>query len=201
MINSMNTAANNPQLPILIMVRGIPGSGKSFVASRLQQLIGPEKTVMLDPDAIDKNSPDYRTLVDELTQQDVDAKLHPYRYLRAQAYDGITTQKAVIWNQAFTDFTGLERTIIRLRDYAEEHSIHLPVLVVEVEIDEATAKQRVAARVNQGGHDVPIEAFGRFIEQYKTFAGHGYATVTINGNDAIDHSMSIVESALHKLDD
>lgn len=200
MINSMNTAVTQSlELPILIMIRGIPGSGKSHIASHLKQLIGKDKTAMIDPDAIDKNSPAYHALVDDLTQQGVDAKLHPYRYLRSQAYDGITAKKAVIWNQAFTDFTGLERTIIRLTDFAKEHSLHLPVLVIEVAIDEATAKERVAKRENEGGHGVPDEAFARFIDQYKSFAGNGYKTVTINGNDSAEASTDTIVAALETL--
>lgn len=186
-------------LPVLIMVRGIPGSGKSYIARHLQDAIGTEKTIAVDPDKIDKESSSYRELVDNLTQQGVDAKLHPYRYLRAQAYQGITDHKAVIWNQAFTDFTGLERTIIRLQEFAAEHSITLPVLVIEVEVAPSVAKERVAARAKSGGHNVPSEAFARFIDQYQTFAGNGYPTITINGDANVEQSIKAILAKLNNL--
>lgn len=186
-------------LPVLIMVRGIPGSGKSYIARHLQDAIGTEKTIAVDPDKIDKESSPYREFVNDLTQQGVDAKLHPYRYLRAQAYQGITNHKAVIWNQAFTDFTGLERTIIRLQEFATEHSITLPVLVIEVEVDPSVAKERVVARAKSGGHDVPNDVFARFIDQYQTFAGNGYPTITINGNADIQQSINAILTKLNDL--
>lgn len=186
-------------LPVLIMVRGIPGSGKSYIARHLQDAIGTKKTIAVDPDKIDKESSSYRELVNHLTQQGVDTKLHPYRYLRAQAYQGITEHKAVIWNQAFTDFTGLERTIIRLKEFATEHSITLPVLVIEVEVDPSVAKKRVATRAKNGGHNVPDEAFSRFIDQYQTFAGNGYSTITINGDADVHQSVKAILAKLNNL--
>ncbi|HEU5187615.1 MAG TPA: AAA family ATPase [Candidatus Saccharimonadales bacterium] len=185
--------------PTLIMIRGVPGSGKSYLAAGLQKAIGKEKATMLDPDKIDKTSEEYRIHSEALTKDGVDEKFHPYRFLRARAYGAITAHKIVIWNQAFIDFEGFKKTVDNLQAFATEHDTKLPTLVVEVEVGGHIAKARVADRAKQGGHDVPEEAFDRFIEQYRSFSEQGYDIVTINGEDDGAKSVAVVQKALAAL--
>jgi predicted ABC-type ATPase len=185
--------------PILIMVRGIPGGGKSYVTAKLREAIGRENVVVLDPDAIDHASDEYITHSQTLTSEGVDAKLHPYRFLRSAAYRGIEANKVIIWNQGFIDFDGFSKTVKNLQTYASDHGTTLPTLVVEVEVDAAIAKQRVAKRAATGGHDVPEEAFERFINGYKSFSNVGYTTVTIDGEASIDTSIAAIKHAFSNL--
>jgi predicted ABC-type ATPase len=185
--------------PTLIMVRGIPGGGKSYVAARLREAIGEEQVVVLDPDAIDKTSEEYKSLSEALTRDEVNEKLHPYRFLRSSAHIAITNNKTVIWNQGFIDLDGFNKTVVNLTAHATEQGKQLPTLVVEVEINGDTAKQRVAKRAAQGGHNVPEEAFERFIGQYRSFANEGYNTVTVNGQDDVSTSVATIMRALEKL--
>src|SRR5687767_12616624 len=92
--------------PALIMIRGLPGSGKSYLAKALKKALGEDKVVMLDPDSIDKNSKDYTQMAEALTSEGVDEKLFPYRYSRGLAYKGIEQNKVIMWNQAFTNLDG-----------------------------------------------------------------------------------------------
>src|SRR5690349_20447308 len=98
--------------PILVLVRGIPGSGKSFLVSEVEKRIGSEHVTILDPDQIDLTSQAYADFSKALTDDGVDAKFHPYRWSRAKAYAGIESNKVVIWNQAFTNLDGFNKTII-----------------------------------------------------------------------------------------
>ncbi|HSW66547.1 MAG TPA: ATP-binding protein [Bacillota bacterium] len=186
--------------PTLIIIRGLPGSGKSHLATALCKELGEHNVVTLDPDATDYTSKAYTDLSDSLTAEGVDKKFHPYRFLRAQAYQGITGNKYIIWNQGFTNLDGLNKTVINLQTYATDHDTELPLLVVEVEIDHDIAKKRVADRVAKGGHDVNEENFARFINDYRTFAGEGYDPVVVNGEDEVSTSVATVLKALQKLD-
>ena len=188
-----------PSNPTLIMIRGVPGGGKSYVTARLQTAIGEEQVVVLDPDAIDKTGKEYENFSKALTAESVDAKLHPYRFLRSKAYRGITAHKTVIWNQGFIDLDGFNKTTKNLQTYATDHGTQLPTLVVEVEINGDIARQRVAKRAAQGGHNVPEEAFDRFIGQYRSFSDEGYTTVTVNGQDDVTVSTAAILQALEKL--
>jgi adenylate kinase family enzyme len=185
--------------PILIMVRGVPGGGKSYVTAKLVEAIGEENVVVLDPDAIDKTSKEYIALSESLTREDVNENLHPYRFLRSKAYQGIETNKIIIWNQGFMDLDGFNKTVINLTSYALDHSTMIPTLVVEVEVNGETSKKRIADRVARGGHDVPEEVLKRFIDQYRSFADEGYNVVTVDGEGDVDVSVAAITQALNSL--
>lgn len=182
--------------PILIMVRGVPGSGKSYLALALQDAIGKKNVVVLDPDKIDTTSKEYRAHSKALTKDGVDEKFHPYRFLRSQAYSAIVAHKIVIWNQAFIDFEGFKKTVDNLQAFATEHDTKLPTFVVEIEVGGHIAKARVADRAKKGGHDVPQDVFDRFIDQYRSFSEQGYDIVTINGEDSVGSSVAAIKKVL-----
>lgn len=198
----MNTADKiDEQLsdPRLVLIRGLPGSGKSYLAAALQTSIGEGQTVLLDPDATDYESKAYKDFSAALTEEGVELKFHPYRFLRAKAHQAIAAHKIIIWNQAFTLLAGFQRTVDNLQEFATTCGTTLPVLVVEVEIDLETAKQRVGKRESEGGHGVSDEAFDRFINDYKSFADQGYNTIAVHGDDDVAASASAVMQALKAL--
>lgn len=190
---------NSSQSPILIIVRGIPGGGKSYITARLKESIGSDNVVVLDPDAIDYTGAEYLSHSQSLSQEGVDTKLHPYRYLRAGAYRGIEAHKIIIWNQGFIDFDGFSKTVKNLQTYAVDHGTILPVLVVEVEVDPTVAKQRIAQRAAQGGHNVPDDALQRFVSGYRSFSSDGYTTIAIDGQANVDSSVATINRALMQL--
>ena len=185
--------------PILIIIRGLPGSGKSYLADALHKELGTHKVTSLDPDATDYENAEYLAFSKKLTEENVDAKLHPYRFLRANAYKGIEANNIVIWNQAFTHHDILDRTIKNLQNYAHEHRTMLPTLVVEVDIEHDVAKERIKKRKEHSGRDVPEEQFTRFINDYATFADYGYKTITVSGKDDVAASVKTVLTAIGEL--
>ena len=138
--------------------------------------------MVLDPDATNYASKAYQQHVKDQTAEGVDPILHPYRFLRAQAYDGITSNKIILWNQPFTNLDSFVKVTDRLQEYAKEHDVTLPMLVVEVTIDPQAAKARVDARKKDGGHGPSDATFNRFTSDYKSFAEHGFSTVTVQGD-------------------
>lgn len=175
--------------PILIIVRGIPGSGKSYLTSRMADAIGHDKVVVLDPDMINKASTEYQQFSEQLVNEGVNEKFHPFRFLRQRAFDAIINNQVIIWNQAFMDFEGFKITVERLIEFAKNRGIDLPLLVIEVEIDPDIARARIANRHNNGGHDVPSDTFENFVNTYESFSQYGYATITVNGADDTDHTL------------
>ena len=194
----MDTADTTP-CPVLIMIRGLPGSGKSYVANSVRDLISNDSVIILDPDGVDYSSDDYKSFSADLKTSGVDLKLHPYRYLRSKGYKAIDEQKVIIWNQAFTHLDLLDRTIKNLQAYAVEHSTLLPVLVVEVEIDHNIAKARIAERAANGGHDVDDETYERFLSDYKSFSDYGYVVINVNGNYDVIKSAETIKSEIEKI--
>jgi predicted kinase len=181
--------------PLLVLIRGLPGSGKSYLAQALGRQLG-DNIVMLDPDATDYSSPSYQAHSAELTEQGVDAALHPYRFLRAQAYRGIEQGQVIIWNQPFTNLEIFHKMLDGLKNYAAEHHTDLNVLVVEVQADPAIAKDRVNERKAAGGHGPSDATFQRFTSDYVSFADQGYPTVTVYGHDDIARSVEAVRAGM-----
>ncbi len=89
--------------------------------------------------------------------------------------------------------------VANLRLQAEKHNTHVPILVVEVEVDRTIAKARVDTRKQQGGHGPSDNTFARFVNDYTSFKGHDYNTVTVNGEDDAALSVSTVMDVLHDL--
>lgn len=183
--------------PILILVRGLPGSGKSYLTDALRRELG-DRAEVLDPDAVDQTSAAYQAFVEEQMREGVDPRLHLYRWSRAKAYAAIEAHKIIIWNQAFTNLEIFRKMIDRLETHAAEHGTALPVVVVEVEVDSKTAQRRIAERAQRGGHDVPKETFARFVAGYRSYAHEGFNVVSVNGNTPVHGSVATILEALTK---
>ncbi len=185
--------------PIVVFVRGLPGSGKSYFARALHQALGDQRVVMLDPDTSDYGSPEYLELSKSLTTEAVDQKFHPYRFLRRQAHVGIEQNKIIIWNQPFTDLDGFTKTIDNLQVYAHEYAVPLPILIVEVEADSALAYRRVTERIRSGGHGPSEATFNRRVSDYASLESLGYQTVTIDGQSDVQQSVATVLKTLREM--
>lgn len=189
--------------PIVVFIRGLPGSGKSHIAAALQasttELLGKDKVITLDPDTIDYESDAYTEHVRTATANGVDAKLHVYRFLRAQAHEGIELNKIIIWNQPFTNLDIFNKMAANLRDRAAEHNTELSMLVVEVRIDPDIALARIAKRKEHGGHGPSEGTFQRFVADYRSFAKCGYNTLAIDGENDADQSTLAIMHNLQKL--
>jgi len=184
--------------PILVLIRGLPGGGKSYLAAELVKALGPQNVLSLDPDKIDLTSAEYKAFSEQKSKEGIEKIYHPYRWSREKAYEAITANKIVIWNQPFTNAGGFNRTVTNLEEYALHRGKKLPHLVVEVEIDPEIAKARVEDRKRQGGHGPSAEAWEKFIADYVTFASQ-YNTVVVNGQDDVKVSAQKVLDAIQKL--
>jgi adenylate kinase family enzyme len=184
--------------PVIIFIRGLPGSGKSFLASELKKILGDDITV-LDPDTIDINSKEYARHVEKCKSEGVDEVLFPYRFLRGQAYQAIRDNEIVIWNQPFTNLEIFNKMVANLRIQANENKTELMILVVEMEISDEVAKERVISRKSEGGHGPSVITFNRFINDYESFKNDGYNTVTVFGEDDVKESVQKVLDAINEL--
>ncbi len=182
--------------PALIIIRGIPGSGKTSIAIGLAEALGNNKVQRIDPDEIDVTSDAYRAFSRSLSAQGIDEKFHTYRYLNTKARQAVDAHQVIIWNQAFIDFKGLSITIERLREYAHGQGIELSVLVVDVVIDPVAARQRISTRAAQDGRVIDEEVMERFIQNYAPLDGKLYPSIIVHGTDPIQQSVTSIIGSL-----
>jgi predicted ABC-type ATPase len=190
---------NDKNNPTLIIIRGLPGSGKSFIAEELLRQFSGESIVLLDPDMIDNKSKEYTDFTKDLENKEVDPKLFPYRFLRNKAYETIDKRGVIIWTQAFTNQDLLDKTIKNLSNYSSQKSYKLRVLVVDVEIEENIARERIKKREELGLHGVSDENFKRFVNDYSPFENYGYDLLTLNGKKDVSSSVEIILSKLRSI--
>lgn len=182
---------------IVILVRGLPGSGKTYMAQKLIPLLD-RRVVLLDPDTVDTDSQEYRQHVETLLHEGVDERLHLYRFLRGQAYQGIASGDIVMWNQPFTNLDIFNKMVANFQLQADEKNVHLSVLVVEVMLDPEVAQKRVIERKQSGGHGPSAAAFDTFTKDYVSFAPEGYHVVSVPGDDA-ERAITLIQKELEQL--
>ena len=185
----MNILSN----PILVLIRGFPGSGKSYFADVLaKELSKNNQVIILDPDATDYNSPEYLKHVSEQTAEGVDAILFPYRFLRAKAYEAIQNKQIIIWNQPFTNLETMQKVTSRLQEHATEHGTNLKILVIEVLIEPKVAYKRIENRIILGGHGPSSSTFNRFVDDFSSCKSLGYEVMEIDGTLDPNNNVSSV---------
>jgi predicted ABC-type ATPase len=173
-------------LPLLLIIRGLPGSGKTHIAEVLAKEFEPDAVLSLDPDTINYDSDEFKQHVQDQIAEGVDPILHDYRFLRAKAYKAIESRKIIIWNQPFTNLDMLQKVTNRLKEHASENSLNLTIIITEVNIDPEIARQRIISRISQGGHGPDDERFNRFIKEYETAKSLGYKTILVNGSEDVN---------------
>lgn len=187
------------QHSILVFIRGVPGSGKSFLADALEKSLGQKNVLILDPDKINKASKEYLEFSKDLSKENVDKKLHPFRWLRYRACRGSLEHKIIIWNQPFTVVDIFNRLVTFVQDYAKQHGVNLPVLLVEVELNHELAKERVLKRKQAMGHGPSESTLASRINDHKSYADQGYNFVAVKGDDDVSVSVATVTKKLREL--
>lgn len=183
---------------VVVLVRGLPGSGKSYIVSKFLESFKSADVISLDPDMVDKESEAYKQHVIEQEKEGVAPELHLYRFLRAQAYSGIRAGELVIWNQPFSNSEIFKKMTDNFYIQAREVGVELQILVVEVGLDPEAARARVKSRIERGGFGPDDPVFDRFVSEYRSVASEGYDVLPVDGSDAED-AVSKISSKISEL--
>ena len=179
--------------PILIIIRGLPGSGKTSIAKGLKDRLKNKHCVRLDPDSIDYKGEVYKNFIEKLrkTEPQLDAKFFPYRFLRTRAIEALGRREIVIWEQPWSSLKGLKITLEKLSKIFPS----LSTLIVEVEITPEEARKRIKKRVELGGHGPDDKTFKKFVEKFD-YAKIGYRRVVLKGHDKVNNNVDLILKAL-----
>jgi adenylate kinase family enzyme len=181
------------QNPLLILIRGLPGTGKSTVAHDIEAILK-DKIVILDPDTIDTESKDFLDFSDNLRGK-VDEKIFPYRYLLNKGYKALEENKIVIWGQAWTKLWGIKSALKSLR----EKSPNLKPFVIEIELPLNIAQERINHRVNKGGKDLNLRPLEEFLSAFEKWDDTQFEEVTYFKIDGLKPSNVLAKEILEKI--
>lgn len=180
--------------PTLVIIRGIPGCGKTYLAQALRANLISDEVETLDPDLIDFSGNEYKSFVEQLSIEEpkLESKIYPYRYLLKKAKQALDQGKIVLWDQPFSNLQALEKTIKKLTGYVEEKGNNLKVLIVEIETPLSIAKERIRQRKIGGGHGPDEKTFENFVSTFKRADSLGYDTVSVDGMKIDQSVFSII---------
>lgn len=135
---------------MLIIVRGLPGSGKSTLTKALSNNGIPSPTLVLDPDKVNKHSAEF---CDHIKKQptNLPEKTLIYRMLLYQTIEALKEDVTVLWEQAWSWREGIEITIEKISRALCEQEQPI-ILIFELVLCINTAQKRVEERFRQGKH-------------------------------------------------
>lgn len=129
------------KIPRLILLRGLPGVGKSTVANEIVSIVGNKTCKIIDPDLVDMESEEYKDFKANLICSGVKESVVMYRYLLDLTYQGLCERKNIIWTQAWTKIWGIESTVNKL-----EGTVIFKPLIVTLNADKNIVESRIENR-------------------------------------------------------
>jgi len=187
--------------PFLIFVRGLPGAGKSDLVDLLLDFPPLSDSLRLDPDRVDLTDPDFVAFVRNLPLE-LSPKRQIYRFLLYQADEALRQGQSVIWEQPWRLVWGLYITIENLTYFltGKEDITQAPfqTVIVEVLIDPAKARERVARRFAEGRHSLKAEQLQDFVGKLEDCSSLNLPMVEIAG-DRVAETVEEVKNLITQL--
>lgn len=178
---------------IILLIRGMPGSGKTKIALHIKKFFS-DDCVVLDPDTLDKNDPDFNALRTEL-QGTISEDVIPYRYLLKKANEAVGRGKVVIWPQAWTKLWGIKSALRSLTEKNPE----LKRIVVEIELPIEIIKKRIAERVKTGGRGLDQRSLADFLEAFEPWDKTQFPDIEYCKIDGLTPSEHLANEILDKI--
>ncbi len=198
--DSFEERGSNSKFPKLILIRGLPGAGKSHLAELLIGQMEFEEAVFCDPDKVITEGEDFLRFLEENNEEGMSIKTMIYRFLLKRAAEGLKNRRDVIWDQPWRSIWGIEYTLDFLNKYLILENTNSPyeVCVVELNVSVEEAFARVKRRIENGGHGPDEEVFNRFVAEYEPpqKLGDRAKIIELNGELQSDQLVQILLSNL-----
>ncbi|HSX39096.1 MAG TPA: AAA family ATPase [Candidatus Saccharimonadales bacterium] len=162
----------------LVVLRGLPGSGKTVLANNLANYFDLN---VFDPDQIDKSKSDFLDFINSLSEE-LPLRRKMYRYLLSQVNTDLNSGKSVIWSQPWRKIDRLVLTIKNIQHYLKpiiqydempiytlKNELAFNVVVIELNISTEESRNRVSKRYIEGNHTWDgsnLELFNSSFEDY-----------------------------------
>ncbi|MDO8728909.1 MAG: AAA family ATPase [bacterium] len=185
-----------------MIIRGLPGSGKSTLVDRLVRLTDLSGAKRLDPDLVEVNAPEFTRFC--ITRpKDLPLKKLIYRFLLSSACEELSVGGQVIWEQPWRKLELFRLTLenINVRGYHLSEIADYPFVIAIVEIYLPTDEvyRRVASRYQAGQHPLTTEDFADFVQSSDSFDGLNLPMLIVDGTLPLTTQVDSVVDFLRKV--
>jgi len=183
-----------------MLLRGIPGAGKSCLATALREVSGDRfRWLLLDRDILRTSISDQERLRAFLAKHEWAARepeMGIYRFFLWQTIAGLHGGRNIMWAQPRVRLDLLRLTVDRLH---KTFHCTFQLLVVDVEVDPEVAWERVANRVKTGGHGPVRSAFTQMVAAYQSADPDEVPLVRLDGSQPVNDLRERVLCELRQL--
>lgn len=174
----------------LLIVRGLPGCGKTTVIDEIMKLWEFSEAIRLNPDEINVYSVEFLSFCEtfNLRSPNLPLKKKIYRYLLRIACQKLINRKIVIWEQPWRSKECLLTTIenIGIIAYGMNNPLNFSKLpfsigIVEISINKNEAQKRIEIRFQKEKHSLAPKDFIEFIDAIEPFDDIGFPFIRIDG--------------------
>ena len=163
---------------MIVVVLGLPGTGKSYFAEKLSNRIG----------AVHLNSDRLRNALHARGKYTLDDKLHIYRVMAKKTKQALDQGKSVIVDATFYKHEMIDLFMTLAKDHAS------PIRFIKVEADEALVQERLQKHRTDSEADFPV--YQKIKDEFDEL--HVPHLVI---RSAAHNIQTMIESALHYLND
>lgn len=166
--------------PLLVFIRGIPGSGKSHLSEYLIQNGIIDNCELIDPDSINDSNLNYMEFFKDQIKNGTNEEVIPWRYNLSLTIEALLHGKNVIWNQPWTELEGIKTTLERVQNALREHDCEKATiyLIVELLIRPELAWNRIQERLVRGGHGPNKEKFQHYLKYDRIPQSYNYISLS-----------------------
>lgn len=125
---------------MIIVVSGLPGTGKSYFAEKLSDLLG----------AVHINSDKLRNALHARGKYTLDDKLHIYRVMAKKTDEALDQGRSVIADATFYKHEMIDLFITLAKDHAS------PIRFIKIEADESLVRERLQKRRTDSEADFQV---------------------------------------------
>jgi adenylate kinase family enzyme len=187
---------------LLIIIRGLPSSGKSTLTDGLLKLIHLSRAKRLNPDFVEVNSPEFVKFC-STRPKDLPLKKLIYRFLLYSACKELSTGGLVIWEQPWRKLELFRLTLenINVRGYNLPETADYPftIVIVEISLSEDEARRRVASRYHAGQHRLTAKDFVAFEQAFDSFEELNLEKLVVDGTLPLTKQVDLVVDFLREV--